>query len=302
MSTNTSKPARGVNQQGLIKQQANDAAKRKEPQTLKDFVIAMQGQIAKALPSVITAERFTRIALTALSSNPKLAQCERNSFLGGLMQAAQLGLEPNTPLGQAYLIPFNNRKKGILECQFQIGYKGLIDLCYRSGEMTAVYAHVVYENDEFSYEYGLDQKLIHKPARENRGVPIFYYAVWKLKNGGYGFSVWSVEDVEIHARKYSQAYTSSSSPWKTEFDEMAKKTVLKATLKYAPIKTDFVIAATQNDEAVILADDGLELTAEFEEVDNDEGDSPEHLGSGEISEENARDLIGDEYIPFGDEA
>lgn len=302
MSTNTTKPARGVNQQGLIKQQANDVAKKKEPQTLKDFVIAMQGQIAKALPSVITAERFTRIALTALSSNPKLAQCERNSFLGGLMQAAQLGLEPNTPLGQAYLIPFNNRKKGIMECQFQIGYKGLIDLCYRSGEMTAVYAHVVYENDEFSYAYGLDQKLVHVPARMNRGVPIFYYAVWKLKNGGYGFSVWSVEDVEIHARKYSQAYTSSSSPWKTEFDEMAKKTVLKATLKYAPIKTDFVIAATQNDEAVMIADDGLELTAEFEEVEDDESEYPEPLESGEITEENARDLLGDEYIPFGDEA
>ncbi|NCC91426.1 MAG: recombinase RecT, partial [Spirochaetia bacterium] len=120
MSTNQ---ARTVNQQGLITKQTQAVAKKKEPQTLKDFVIAMQDQIAKALPSVITAERFTRIALTALSSNPKLAECDRNSFLGGLMQAAQLGLEPNTPLGQAYLIPFRNKKKGITECQFQIGYK-----------------------------------------------------------------------------------------------------------------------------------------------------------------------------------
>jgi recombination protein RecT len=297
MSTNQ---ARTVNQQGLIKQQTQAVAKKKEPQTLKDFVIAMQDQIAKALPSVITAERFTRIALTALSSNPKLAECDRNSFLGGLMQAAQLGLEPNTPLGQAYLIPFRNNKKGITECQFQIGYKGLIDLCYRSGEMTSVYAHVVYENDEFDYELGLDQKLVHKPARSNRGNPTYYYAVWKLKNGGYGFSVWSVEDVEAHARKYSQAYKSSyDSPWKSEFDEMAKKTVLKATLKYAPIKTDFIVEARDKDEAVISTGEDLALHAEYETVEEEE---PKALAAGELTEEQVAELdLMNENIPFGDQ-
>jgi recombination protein RecT len=183
------------------------------------------------------------------------------------MQAAQLGLEPNTPLGQAYLIPFKNNKKGIVECQFQIGYKGLIDLAYRSGEMSSIYAHAVHENDEFEYEYGLDQKLVHKPASSNRGKAIKYYAVWKLKNGGYGFGVMSVEDVTLHAQKYSQAFAYSSSPWKTEFDEMAKKTVLKAVLKYAPIKTEFMLAATQNDEAVITTEDGLDLHTEYEVVD-----------------------------------
>ncbi|MEA4865324.1 MAG: recombinase RecT [Sphaerochaeta sp.] len=301
MSTNQANATRTVNQQGIIKQQANAAAVRKQPQTLKDFVIAMQDQIAKALPSVITAERFTRIALTALSSNPKLAECDRNSFLGGLMQAAQLGLEPNTPLGQAYLIPFKNNKKGITECQFQIGYKGLIDLCYRSGEMTSVYAHVVYEHDEFEYEYGLDQKLVHKPARTNRGNPVFYYAVWKLKNGGYGFSVWSVEDVEAHARKYSQAYKSQyDSPWKSEFDEMAKKTVLKATLKYAPIKTDFIIDATQKDEAVLITDKDLAIHAEYETVDEGFQDQPQPIAEGELTDEQAAQLELDK-VPFGDQ-
>ncbi|HKM06340.1 MAG TPA: recombinase RecT [Sphaerochaeta sp.] len=285
-----------VNQQGLIKQKAQEVAKKKQPQTLKDYVVDMQGQIAKALPKVMTPERFTRIVLTALSSNPKLAECDRNSFLGGIMQAAQLGLEPNTPLGQAYLIPFRNNKKGITECQFQIGYKGLIDLCYRSGEMTSVYAHEVYENDEFEFEYGLEQKLVHKPARSNRGTVIYYYAVWKLKNGGYGFGVWSVEDVEAHAKKYSQAYSYSSSPWKSSFDEMAKKTVLKATLKYAPIKTEFLLDATHNDEAVIKADENLDLSAEFEVVENE--DLPQPLATGEISEEQGDLYLGD--VPFGD--
>lgn len=258
---------KAVNQQGIIKQQTAAVAEKKKPQTLKDYVIAMQDQVAKALPKVMTPERFTRIVLTALSSTPKLAECDRNSFLGGIMQAAQLGLEPNTPLGQAYLIPFKNNKKGIVECQFQIGYKGLIDLAYRSGEMSSIYAHAVHENDEFEYEYGLDQKLVHKPASSNRGKAIKYYAVWKLKNGGYGFGVMSVEDVTLHAQKYSQAFSYSSSPWKTEFDEMAKKTVLKAVLKYAPIKTEFMLAATQNDEAVITTEDGLDLHTEYEVVD-----------------------------------
>lgn len=264
-----------VNQQGIISQKATKVAERKKPVALKDWVIQMQDQIAKALPKVMTPERFTRIALTALSSTPELANCERNSFLGGLMQAAQLGLEPNTPLGQAYLIPYKNNKKGIFECQFQVGYKGMIDLAYRSGEMAAIYAHTVYERDVFEYEYGLEQKLIHIPASEDRGNAVAYYAVWKLKNGGYGFGVMSVDDVVKHAQKYSQAYGSNYSPWKKEFDEMAKKTVLKAVLKYAPIKTEFMVAATSSDESTVVADDegiiiDYDYEPEFEVVEEEE--------------------------------
>ncbi len=156
------------------------------------------------------------------------------------MTAAQLGLEPNTPLGQAYLIPYKN--KGVLECQFQIGYKGLIDLAYRSGEVEIIQAQVAFENDEFDYELGLDPKLKHKPAKENRGKPIYYYAIFKTKSGGYGFEVMSFHDIKLHAKKYSQSYSSEYSPWQKNFDEMAKKTVLKRVLKYAPLKSDFVRA------------------------------------------------------------
>lgn len=106
---------------GIIRAAAQDVERKKSPATLKDWVQVMLPQLAKALPKVITPERFMRMVLTALSTTPKLAQCTRDSFLGAMMQAAQLGLEPNTPLGQAYLIPYNNRKKGVVECQFQIG-------------------------------------------------------------------------------------------------------------------------------------------------------------------------------------
>ncbi len=235
-----------VNQQGIIKQTTEaKAVKAGKPVTIKDYINQMQGEIAKALPKVMTPERFTRIALSAVSNTPELANCTPKSFLAAMMNAAQLGLEPNTPLGQAYLIPYRN--KGTLECQFQVGYKGLIDLAYRSGDVKTIQAHVVYEHDEFEYELGLEPKLRHIPAKDNRGEPIWFYAVFKLINGGEGFEVMSIEDVRNHAKKYSKSYSSSYSPWTTSFEEMAKKTVIKKVLKYAPMKTDFVRAVAEDE-------------------------------------------------------
>lgn len=211
--------------------------------TMQQYIKQMEGEIKKALPSVITPERFTRIVLSALSTNPKLAQTTPQSFLGAMMTAAQLGLEPNTPLGQAYLIPFKNH--GTLECQFQLGYKGLIDLAYRSGEVSVIQAQIVYENDDFDYSFGLEPELKHIPAKAGRGEPTHAYAVFRTRDGGYGFEVMSMEDIRAHAKKYSKAY--SSGPWQTNFEEMAKKTVLKRVLKYAPLKSDFVRGMAQDE-------------------------------------------------------
>jgi recombination protein RecT len=211
--------------------------------TMQDYIKRMQGEIAKALPSVLTPERFTRITLSALSSNPTLQQCSPKSFLGAMMTAAQLGMEPNTPLGQAYLIPYKNHGKE--ECQFQLGYKGLIDLAYRSGQVSTISAQTVYENDTFEYEMGLDPKLRHIPAKADHGNPVYFYAVFRTKDGGYGFEVMSVEDARAHARRFSKAY--NNGPWQTNFEEMAKKTVLKKALKYAPLKSDFVRALSADE-------------------------------------------------------
>lgn len=222
--------------EGTIARAAEQKLSSGKPLTMQGYIKKMQGEIAKALPSVLTPERFTRITLSALSANQKLQECTPQSFLGAMMTAAQLGLEPNTPLGQAYLIPFRNH--GRMECQFQLGYKGLIDLAYRSGDVSTIQAHTVYANDVFEYELGLDPKLRHIPAPGERGEPVYFYAVFRTKDGGYGFEVMSVEDARAHGRKYSKAY--SNGPWQTNFEEMAKKTVLKRVLKYAPMKTEFV--------------------------------------------------------------
>lgn len=252
-----------------------------EKKTMQQYVKAMEGEIKKALPSVITPERFTRMVLSAMSTNPKLSSCTPGSFLGAMMSAAQLGLEPNTPLGQAYILPYMN--KGTLEAQFQIGYKGLIDLAYRSGEVELVQAHIVYANDTFECEFGLEPKLVHKPADSDRGDPVKVYAMFKTKSGGYGFDVMSMEDVKKHAEKYSQAYKSNYSPWKTSFEEMAKKTCLKRVLKYAPLKSDFVKALVQ-DEVIKsgLSDDMYEVKNETFYVDDDTTVDTE---TGEVSEE-----------------
>lgn len=226
--------------EGIIKRRAAETAAAKvqdQQYTMQDYIRRMSGEIAKALPSVITPERFTRITLSALSSDPKLASTTPKSFLAAMMTAAQLGVEPNTPLGQAYLLPYYN--KGVLECQFQLGYKGLLDLAYRSGEISVIQAHTVHEKDEFEYELGLEAKLRHKPAMKDRGEPVAFYAVFKTKDGGYGFEVMSVDDVRAHAKKYSKSFASTYSPWSTNFEEMGKKTVLKRVLKYAPLKSDF---------------------------------------------------------------
>ena len=213
--------------------------------TLQSQINLMQGEIKKALPSVLTPERFTRMVLSAVSANKDLAACETRSFLAAMMQAAQLGLEPNTPLGQAYIIPY--RDHGVLKAQFQLGYKGMIDLAYRSNQVSVIDAQVVYENDEFDYELGLEPKLKHKPALSNRGKPILYYAMFRTKDGGYGFQVMSYDDCMAHAKKYSKAYNGGFSPWTSNFDEMAKKTVLKKVLKYAPLKSDFLRGLTADE-------------------------------------------------------
>lgn len=249
---------------GIIAAQANkQVAKNKSEKTLRDYMKVMEKQIKDALPSVITLERFTRMVLTALSSTPKLQRCTPQSFLGAMMTAAQLGVEPNTALGQAYLLPYDNRRKGVTECQFQLGYKGLIDLAYRSGEVSIIQAHEVYENDEFDYELGMEPRLRHIPARANRGKVICYYAMFKTKDGGYGFDVMSIEDVQAHAKKYSKAYGSGA--WQTAFDEMAKKTVVKKVLKYAPLKSEFVRAIAQ-DESIKTEIDADMYSVPAEEI------------------------------------
>ena len=238
-------------QTAVARQTAAVAKKQKSPTEYVSAVLtAKMGEIKKALPAVMTPERFARITLSAISVNPYLAQAavaSPMSLLASVMTAAQLGLEPNTPLGHCYLIP--RKRKGVPEVQFQLGYKGLIDLAYRSGEVTIIQAHCVYQHDEFEYELGLDPKLRHVPCSGERGEMTHAYAMFKTKGGATGFACMTRSELDQHRDRYSDAANRGISPWATQYEEMAKKTVLKAALKYAPLKSDFLRAAA-SDETV----------------------------------------------------
>lgn len=211
--------------------------------TIAQLFESMKPAIAQAIPKHMTPDRLLRIATTAIKTTPKLKACTAESLLASVMQCAQLGLEPGV-LGHAYLIPYNNKKKDKngkeyweQEAQFQIGYKGLLDLVRRTGEISSIAAHAVHKNDVFEFEYGLNEKLKHIPKMEgDRGVVYLYYAYAKFKDGGYSFLVMGKPDIERHRDQYSK--TANSGPWKDQFDEMAKKTVIKALVKYMPISVE----------------------------------------------------------------
>lgn len=214
-----------------LKNRAAKAPAKAKDGDMAHLVRQMGPRIKNALlGTALQPERFTSQVLSTLSNNPKLQACDPTSFLAAMMSSAQLGLEPNTPLGQAYLIPFGK------QCTFILGYRGLIELAYRSGKIKKIDAETVYENDEFEYELGWDAKLVHKPAFGDRGKPIGYYALFKLDDGGGNFLFMSKEDVDKHANKFSKSY--GNGPWRDDFDSMAKKTVLRQLLKYAPINVE----------------------------------------------------------------
>lgn len=234
-------------------------------QGMKNMLDKMKDEIAAALPSMVSSERFQRVALTAFSSNPKLQECDPVSFLAAMMESAQLGLEPNTPLGQAYLIPFNS-KEG-MKVQFQLGYKGLLELAQRSGKIKTLYAHEVRENDVFDIDYGLNQTLTHKPLlKGSRGEVIGYYAVYHLDTGGNSFVFMTKDEILDHAKKFSKTF--KFGPWQTDFDAMAKKTVIKQLLKYAPLSIEMQRAVTSDETVKSKIDEDMSLV-------NDETDSLE---------------------------
>lgn len=281
---------------GIAKTDAkNEVAQAARQTGLKVLLQKMQGQIAKALPSVLTPERYTRMVMTALSTNPDLQKCTPESFLGAVMQAAQLGLEPNTPLGQAYLIPRNI--KGTMQVTFQIGYQGYLDLGYRSGDIAIIDAQAVRENDFFEYEYGLEPKLKFKPSLTNRGPVIAYYAMFKTKAGGYNFLVMSKEDIEAFKKQHVDNYGSKYSPWNTSYDAMAKKTVLKQVIKYAPKKSEFA-RALASDETIKtdIQPNMVDVNDETEPINVTPTTTPE-----EPKEELPDGMQEAEIVPFGDE-
>ena len=236
-----------------------------------------QGELMKMLPKHLNIERLLKVAQIAATTTPALAKCDVASLVGAIGQCAQMGLEPNTVLGHAYLVPFNTKRKDangnekwVNSVQVIIGYKGLIDLARRSGQIVSIAAHEVCEKDHFELIYGLDEKLEHRPALGERGEVIGFYAVAKLKDGGHCFefmSTYQVEQIREGSQGYQQAVKykkEANHPWTAHFVEMGRKTVIRRLAKYLPLSVEFQTAATLDSMSSEGRDQHLDNTIDGE--------------------------------------
>lgn len=234
--------------------QHTEVAVRKEKQKkVSDLLELYKGSIANALPSMLTPERMIRVALSAMSKTPLLLDCTQHSLMGSILTCAQLGLMPDGVTGEAYLIPFKNNKKKIVECTVIIGYKGLCTLAYRSGLVLSIQARAVYSDDVFEYELGLNEKLKHTTKGCTDPTKItHFYSIVRMLNGGHTFDVMTIEavnKVRDESANYKFAYRKEDTIWHKNYGEMGCKTVLRRNLKYVPFSAEVSRAISQDELA-----------------------------------------------------
>lgn len=239
--------------------------------SFRNFLEKNKTQIAAALPAHLTADRMIRLACTEFAKNKQLQECTPVSVFGSIIQASQLGLEIGV-LGQAYLVPYRNRKAGnVLECQLIPGYKGLIGLARRSGDVTSIETHIAYEKDEFELVLGMETTLKHVPYLDgNRGNPRLVYGIAKFRDGGYHFEWMSIAEVE---KIKTRSKASESGPWVTDYDQMVRKTLVRRMANYLPMSIELANAIQMSD----AADAGKRATLDgnFVVVDDDNSDEEE---------------------------
>jgi len=208
-----------------------------QPKRTVSDIMAMPAMVSKlnavwGNPAI--AASFSSSLISVVNGNPQLKQADAMTVVGSAMVAATLQLSVVPTLGQCYILPYKNTKKGIIEAQFQIGYLGLIQLCMRSGQFKRIIAVPVHEGelvsgDEFNEDWVFDKS---KKVSDNI---VGYYAKFVLTNGFEKATYWTKEKVVAHATRYSQAYRKGwDSPWKSDFDSMAIKSCIRSILKYAP--------------------------------------------------------------------
>lgn len=195
----------------------------------------VRARLEQALLSPKKAATFTSSLLSLARQSSLLRNCDSGQVVSAALIATSMGLSLSPQLGQAYIVPFRNNKTGSFEPQFQIGYKGLIQLCVNSGQFSTIICRPVYDGELIDSDPFHDIFRFNTAKRKSDKV-IGYYAYFSLINGFYKADYWTVADVQKHATRYSSSYRQKSfSPWTTNFDEMACKTVLKNILnRYAP--------------------------------------------------------------------
>lgn len=214
-------------------------------------------ELRKALPPGLSVERFARMALTLVKSDPEMLELGSTpegtkSLITTFHRCAQLGLEVGPDLGQAYLLPF--RMRDTLTLQFILGYKGILTMARRSGALRRLDVHEVYQNDEFEYSYGLNGTLHHRPTLEkDRGPIICYYGFAEFTDGGYYYTVLTLDDIDSRKQRSASVKAGRKSPWDTDPIAMSKKTVVRAMAPYLPLSVE-AQDAIADDEKMVVGD------------------------------------------------
>ena len=238
---------------------------------------AVVGKLNEVWNSPQMANSFMSSVISVANGNPQLRNAEPMSIIGAAMDAATMQLQVIPTLGQCYIIPYGKK------AQFQVGYLGLLQLCQRSGQFKKILAAPVHEGeyvsgDEFDEEYVFDKK------QKKSDKVIGYMAKFELLNGFTKVAYWDIDKVKAHATKFSQAFRAGfNSPWKSDFDAMAQKTVLKSILKFAPKSIEMQNAVTF-DQSVINTNTSdvqdLDIDAFAPEyVDNIESEKKENIAA-----------------------
>lgn len=228
-------------------------------QTIKGLLEQRKDTLRAVLPKHVPPERIIKLALTGIVRQPLLMQCTTTSIIKGVMEAAQLGLDCSGVLGSAYLVPHRTKVKGPngqeryeMQAVFIPGYRGLIDLARRSGQIKSIVAHVVYEGDEFECTFGLEEALVHRPnfkAERSDDKIIAAYMVAQLEGGGTQVEVMTRGEID---RVRTRSRAAQSGPWVSDFAEMARKTVVRRGAKYLPLSVEMAeaLAAEERVEGI----------------------------------------------------
>ncbi len=263
------------------------AAAAPEKRGFRDVLEANWGRIASVMPKHASPERLFQIALSAYNTTPHLKECSPGSVLSCVMKCAALGMEPSAVdgLGRAYILPYKNGKTGRYEAQLILGYKGMIDLARRSGQLVDISARVVREGDEFEYAFGLEERLRHVPSTEPpAGRQVTHvYMVAHFRDGGHYFEVMSREEVEAVRRR---SKSPDKGPWATDWEAMAKKTVVRRAFPFMPVSVEAQEASAQDGSTPRFVDAdgvlfGLPAPDPDEPAEPDAVEVPEGGGEGD---------------------
>lgn len=198
-------------------------------QNMKSLLERSWPRIAAVIGNNLSPQRLYQMYVSTINREPQLANCSVESVLSCFMKCAALGLEPSNVdgLGRAYILPYGNKnyRTGQKEATLIIGYKGMIDLARRSGQIRDISARAVHEGDEFTYSYGLNEDLRHVPCAKP-GKLTHVYMIANFKDGGHYFQVMNADEIEAAAKR-SPSYGKAVSPWKSDYEAMAKKTVIR---------------------------------------------------------------------------